>query len=248
MQSIEPKVTLLAHTPNAEALVYTALRQCYSSDDAAETFEHNKLLFLEGLPMTRQKELIQSVFSSGHTSVIEHVSFTFAISGVSRAFSHQFCRTRHSTISQKSQRYVNEKQFGYALPKKILNSPFATRYLDLMKEIDLFYKEMTDYEVDGKKAIPNEDARFILPNACETALVATLNCQSLAHVFGLRLCQRAQWEYREVAEQMYKLCREVVPTVFDMVGPRCDMLGYCPEKNSCGRRFKKETYMHFGCK
>jgi thymidylate synthase (FAD) len=84
-----------------------------------------------------------------------------------------------------------------------------------------------------KKA--NEDARFVLPNACETKIVVTMNVRSLFNFFRHRCCSRAQWEIKAVADEMLKLCREVAPNVFKNAGPSC-LAGKCPEgKMTCGK-------------
>ena len=84
-----------------------------------------------------------------------------------------------------------------------------------------------------KKA--NEDARFVLPNACTTKIVCTFNARSLSNFFAHRCCNRAQWEIREVAEQMLLECLKVAPTLFKHCGPSC-LFGPCPEgKMSCGK-------------
>ena len=90
-----------------------------------------------------------------------------------------------------------------------------------------------------ERGIPHEDARYILPNACCTNLVVTMNARELRHFFSLRLCVRAQWEIRELAEKMLDLVKEVAPTLFEDAGPRCKQIGFCPEKRGCGKMPKK---------
>lgn len=78
----------------------------------------------------------------------------------------------------------------------------------------------------------NEDARFVLPNACETKTVMTMNCRSLNNFFNLRCCNRAQWEIRAVADEMLRLVYPLAPHVFAAAGPRC-LAGPCPEGGMC---------------
>ena len=103
--------------------------------------------------------------------------------------------------------------------------------------------EKTALSKAKKKAI--EDARFLLPNACETKIVVTMNARSLMNFFRHRCCNRAQWEIKEVADQMLALVKEVAPNLFKNAGPSC-IAGGCPEgKMTCGkikqvREFYKE--------
>jgi thymidylate synthase ThyX len=129
--------------------------------------------------------------------------------------------------SQKSQRYVKEKQFEYYIPPSIKNSKFSSQYNSLMENIQLLYNEMEE--------IPNEDRRFILPNACKTQLFVTMNARELIHFFSVRCCQRAQWEIRDIARKMLYLVKEVAPNIFYNAGPGC-VKGNCPEgKMTCGK-------------
>ena len=82
----------------------------------------------------------------------------------------------------------------------------------------------------------NEDARYVLPNACETKIFVTMNARELIHFLEQRLCARSQWEIRSVAEMMLALARKACPSVFNYVGPKCIRHGGCPEgKMTCGR-------------
>lgn len=237
MKIVKPEVVLLAVTPNAETIIYTSLRQCYSELFAKDIFADNVELFMKEINIVEKKKLIQTVFSSGHTSVAEHVNFTFGISGVSRAFSHQAVRTRHSTVSQQSQRYVvMNDDIPIVWPKSCddaSNMEAVHVYDTAMRAATEAYVKLINL------GIPAEDARFVLPNATATAYVVTMNCVSLAHTLGLRLCERSQWEYRTVANMMFDICKQLVPTIFELVGPRCEVLGYCPEAKPCGRKITK---------
>ena len=218
------KVMLISHTPNPEMLVAMAAKLCYSSSDLQETI--NKV---EMTPEKTEK-FIMHLGQLGHGSPLEHVKYNFAVEGISRVLSHQLVRHRIASYSQKSQRYVNEKGFEFIIPPKIKNSPFINRYIDLMAEINTFYKDMTEY------GIPNEDARYILPNAAETKLFVSFNARSLLNFFSLRCCTRAQWEIRELANKMLALVKPTAPHLFCNAGPACVQKGFCPEAfMSCGR-------------
>ena len=215
-------VQLLASTPNAEDLVVAAARLCYSSSSSFEEL----LTWTE----ERKSALLQKVLTAGHLSVFEHASFTFGVSGISRACSHQLVRHRIASFSQQSQRYVDASGFEAVVPPAIAARKEAfQRFESLLEEARAAYAELLDM------GIAAEDARFVLPNAVQTSLVVTMNARELRHFFALRCCLRAQWEIRELAGKMLILAREKAPLLFAGVGPAC-LSGSCPEGGrSCGR-------------
>jgi thymidylate synthase (FAD) len=192
----------------------------------------------------------------GHESPVEHVTFTFGIEGISRVESHQLVRHRIASYSQKSQRYVNEGQFDFITPPAIESDPdLNAMYYEYMMMTQKLYDTLRDRlvarhtqrimleddvseDVAKKKAekLANEDARFVLPNACETKIVVTMNVRSLFNFFRHRCCSRAQWGIRAVADEMLRLCKEVAPHLFANAGPSCVAMGKCPEgKMTCGK-------------
>ena len=254
------KVTLIEHTPNPDKLIATAAKLCYSASNVDD--------LMEGLTDEKIVSFLNMLMDIGHESPVEHVTFTFAIEGVSRSCSHQLVRHRIASYSQQSQRYVNMNQFEYVTPPSIAESGNDTVkeiYTETMSNLQLVYdrlvKELTvinyenirkqngfingnepsrEYEkrmMDQAKKQANEDARFVLPNACETRIMVTMNVRSLYNFFKHRMCNRAQWEIRAVAWEMWKLCLEVSPILFKNAGPAC-INHPCPEgKMSCGNSF-----------
>lgn len=243
-------VELLQYNPDCEKIVAAAAKLCYSSSEIDG--------ILNGLDKEKTVAFIDRLMSMGHESPIEHISFTFGIEGVSRSLLAQFTRHRIASYSVKSQRYVNEGKFEYITPPEIASDPEAKKLFeeamadDLKKynEIsDILFKKHYDKMIsDGisekkaknaaeKKAI--EDARYILPNACETKMIATFNARSLLNFFNHRCCERAQWEIREMACRMLVLVKEAAPTIFKYAGPSC-VAGPCPEgAMSCGKALEK---------
>jgi thymidylate synthase (FAD) len=185
---------------------------------------------------------LQDALQMGHESPLEHVSFTFAIEGISRSCSHQLVRHRLASYSQQSQRYCTEGQdLDYILPPSIAKLQEARElYEAFMKQSGETYARLHLLLQNSgqKKESRNEDARFVLPNAIETKLIATFNARSLLNFFQLRCCSRAQWEIRALAHRMLQLVKEVSPTLFRQAGPKCEKMGMCFEspKFSCGRR------------
>lgn len=243
MPRVEPRVELLASTPDALSLIYAAFRQCYHKGFVADMWPK----LLEGeISREAQAEFIQNVLESGHDSPIEHASMTFAIEGISRACSHQIVRHRIASYSQQSQRYVTENDdMEYVMPPAIAKIPEAReRFENFMAEVQSTYDDLRDILIDnGRKSKANEDARFVLPQAAETKIMVTMNYRSLLHFFSLRCCVRAQWEVRAVADQMLELARFEIPALFSAAGARCESLGYCPEtaKFACGKYPLKES-------
>jgi thymidylate synthase (FAD) len=236
MPQIEPKVELLAHTPDALSLIYAAFRQCYHAGFVGDMWE--KLLAGQITRQT-QAEFVAKVIDSGHVSPVEHVTFTFAIAGVSRALTHQLVRHRVASYSQQSQRYVDGSDFNYILPPAIAKNAAAKQIFEkCMTDLRLAYQGLKQIlEESGRADKAAEDARFVLPQAAETRIVVTMNCRALLNFFEQRCCNRAQWEIRQVATACLKLCQEILPAIFASAGARCEKLGYCPEgeKFTCGR-------------
>lgn len=259
MPETAPKVTLLSHTAQPEKLVAAAARICYSAADA-ETI-------LEGLTEQKTADLLKMLAEMGHESPVEHASFTFAIEGVSRSLLAQITRHRIASFSVQSQRYVGERHFDYILPPAIGQNPQAAAlFHQAMEQSQQVYNQLTDLLIEQHRAaleaqgVPaeqakkdarkkaQEDARFVLPNACATKMMVTMNTRSLRNFFRLRCCNRAQWEIRQVAWQMLKLCRQAAPYLFEQAGPAC-LSGPCPEgKMSCGQAQQvRETYQREIC-
>jgi thymidylate synthase (FAD) len=194
---------------------------CYSDADIDE--------LLENMSDEKVRSFLQKLVDLGHESPIEHASFTFAIEGISRACSHQLVRHRLASYSQKSQRYVKEDQFQYVIPPSYIDKGIEDRFEERMKIIQQWYNE------DIEAGIPKEDARYNLPNACQTQLMVTMNARELWHFFRLRCCLRAQWEIRTVAESMLREVKKVAPLLFEKAGPAC-VYGPCSEgKMNCGK-------------
>ncbi|MDN5348271.1 MAG: thymidylate synthase [Clostridia bacterium] len=216
------RVELISYTPDPERLVAAAARLCYSSRSAGQIMEN----FTPG----EIQKLLETLLAMGHESPAEHVSFTFAVEGVSRVLSHQLVRHRIASYSQKSQRYVSEKNFTYVTPPSLREHPEALKaYQDKIEEIRRLYRDL-------QALIPAEDARYILPEAVTTNIICTFNARSLFNFFRLRCCRRAQWEIRELAEKMRTEVRKVAPNLFARAGPSCETEGICYEgKYTCGR-------------
>jgi thymidylate synthase (FAD) len=235
-------VELIAHTPDPEKWIAMAARTCYSAAD------------IDGLRRASESSdnaaYIRGVLASGHQSVIEHASFSFAIEGVSRALLAQITRHRMASFSVQSQRYVDfsgarEKRgkkgkggFEYVLPPRVeaLGPEAIERFDGQMRQMQDWYNEWSTLLGENSA----EDARFVLPQAASTRITMTMNARELLHFFSLRCCYRAQWEINALAGAMLDLVYPLAPTVFENAGPGC-LRGPCPEgSKSCGRSAEVE--------
>jgi len=238
------KVTLIASTPDPERVVAAAAKTCYATASLDD--------LLDGLDDAETGRFVDMLAEIGHESPIEHASFTFAAEGISRSLLAQLTRHRIASYSVRSQRYVSEKRFTYVTPPEIADEPEALSvYREIMDADNTAYEKLVTiltarhlktYQDEGRtdaktlaRRRAQEDARFVLPNACDTQLVFTMNARSLMNFFRHRCCARAQWEIRAFADAVLTLVREAAPRIFAHAGPPC-VGGPCPEgKMSCGR-------------
>jgi len=222
-------VKLLGHTPEPERLTAMGARLCYSPagiDEISEKMSDEKAA-----------SFIEKVIDIGHLSTIEHASFSFGIEGVSRTVLTQITRHRLASFSVQSQRYVSYRDgFSYIVPESIraLGSEAVEKYEQQMRTMQGWYEDwQTALGESGEKA--NQDARFVLPGACETKMILTMNARELNHFFSLRCCNRAQWEIRALAWEMLKLASNTAPALFKTAGPSC-VRGKCAEGvKTCGK-------------
>ena len=201
------KVELISYTKDAARLCGEAAAVCTNSMKPERSLRHS--------------------MSSGHESVLEHAVFSFRVDGLSRAALAQLTRHRLASFDVQSQRYVRIGNVNMVMPESIRTSDFRTKAAALMAEA------MTLYQWMVAAGIPSEDARYITPQAMPTSLIMTMNARELRHFFRLRCCNRAQWEIRQLADEMLRICKGVAPVLFENAGPDC-VTGKCAEKKPCG--------------
>ena len=234
------KVELIAYTPNPDYVVAMSAKLCYSKVGVSD--------IREGLDDENVEKFISHLTSIGHESPVEHISFTFAIEGISRTCTHQLVRHRIASYSQQSQRYVKLNQFEYIIPPQIENNEKAKKiFIKSMIENQKAYDEIVEtlmednikiylnqgYDEKKAKSMAEkksiEDARYVFPNACETKIVVTMNARTLLNFFEHRLCERAQWEIKEMAYLMLEQVKKVSPHIFRNSGPSCVSKSKCKE-------------------
>jgi len=242
------EVYLIAHTPNPDRLVATAAKNCYSPLDLKDLIlkfyslsEYDKESmtyeeFVKSVEVDTSK-FVKMLLTVGHLSPFEHPCFTFGYSGVSRSMLAQVTRHRICSFSVRSQRYVNHDHFDYYIPETIKNSKYHKRYLRFMAIAQRLYNMMTG-------DIPNDDRRYVLPEACTTQIIHTCNARELLHIFSLRCCNLASKEIHDIVDKMLYLVKDAAPTIFENAGPKCLHSGKCNEgKRTCGKFLEvKEKY------
>lgn len=250
------KVKLLGVTPNAKELIYLSMRQCYMSGWVGDCNVTGNDIYDKNWKKIESKyidNLITKVVDSGHTSPLDHVQFTFAIEGLDRAETHQLVRHKIGcNYSHQSQRYTGEGETDegmmlYCIPDEIKGIYEAEEIFEaqMKSAYDAFksLKEVLEKNGQGEKS--KEVARSVLPNATETKIVVTMTVRALINFFRERLCFRAQKPIRTTAKMMYDICKEELPIIFNNVGSKCVMLGYCPEAFQCKEKLrpKKEEVL-----
>lgn len=229
MPEVKLHVELLSHTPDAEKLAAMGAKLCYSPSSIGD--------ISDGLTDEKAASFIEKIVDIGHLSTIEHASFTFGIEGVSRTLLAQITRHRVASFSVQSQRYVSYRDgFGYIVPPSIrsLGQSAVAEYEQQMATMQSWY-EQWQKALGEKGEKTNQDARFVLPGACETKMILTMNARELNHFFALRCCNRAQWEIRTLAWCMLSLVCDVAPALFTTAGPSC-IRGKCSEGvKTCGK-------------
>lgn len=219
---VSPSVSMMRHTPGPNAVVFNAIGIC-------RAYNTNNILKNDGQDVTPKGfMLISDVLDSGHTSILEHVTFTFLVTGMSLVARTQLFRHRLSSPTEQSKRAIEADNLSVVMPKTIEDNFDANViFTQTMAQCYLAYRKLRQL------GIPKEDARYLMPQGLETAFIISYNARELYEsVFPDRMCRRSQWEVRDAVTQMYNICMGVMPQVFKKTGPRC-LFGKCREKEKC---------------
>ena len=218
-------VTLIRHTLTPEELVALGARLCYSKT--------NLLDLQQKVAKSDQEGFCRKVIGMGHESVLEHASFTFGVEGVSRVLLAQLTRHRLASFSVQSQRYCGANM-ELVIPDSMCIPELVDDIVAVRRAVEELYSKAVGF------GVPEEDARYLTLQAGTTRLMVTMNVRELRHFFSLRCCRRAQWEIREMADEMLAICKQIAPALFEDAGPGC-VRGHCPEgEKSCGKPRKVE--------
>jgi thymidylate synthase (FAD) len=215
-------IHVLTNTTDGQLVAFSAIRCCYSANKPSEIIEKESAKYFgnpasDGKGGTEADRLIRHIMSSKHLSTVEHLTFTFAIEGVSRALLAQLTRHRVGfSFSVQSQRYVrfgsDDKTggFDYVVPPSTAGKEAPNDRLSVAKTVSAEHifseaMEQAQYYYDRLReaGVPPEDARMVLPNAAATNLVMTANLRALLDFYSKRRKGRgAQWEIAELAEKL----------------------------------------------
>ena len=213
-------VQLIRHTLTPEELIALGARLCYSKT--------NLLGLQQKVAKSDQEGFCRKVIGMGHESVLEHASFTFGVEGVSRVLLAQLTRHRLASFSVQSQRYCGANM-ELVIPDSMCIPELVDDIVAVRRAVEELYSKAVGF------GVPEEDARYLTLQAGTTRLMVTMNVRELRHFFSLRCCRRAQWEIREMADEMLAICKQIAPALFEDAGPGC-VRGHCPEgEKSCGK-------------
>lgn len=221
------EVELVSYTPNPELAIAIAARTCLSNQ--------NYKAISEKLNDADIERIITTAIAKNHQSVLEHANFTFSISGVSRVLTHQLVRHRIASYSQLSQQRTDSSHIDFVTPPEIKKATeLDMEYREMLNKCQELYKKMLC------EHISRGSARYILPVASTTRIIATLNARSLINLLQQRECDVEEWEFRQVALLMHNELIRVAPRVFNNVGAPCEMTYICPE-GEAGRKCKRRN-------
>lgn len=225
MEMIEVK--LINYTKYPEITVASAARTCFRDKNYESICEELKEEDIE--------RIINTVIIKNHLSVLEHITFTFSISGVSRVLTHQLVRHRIASYSQLSQQRVDSSELQFTIPPEIQkHQELVKEYEETVKNCQELYKRIV------RSGISRGSARYVLPASFNTKIMTTMNARSLFNLFAQRECQVEEWEFRELARIMHAKLMQVTPMIFKYAGPTCQTHRVCPEGkklHECGGYF-----------
>jgi len=216
------------------SLIYLAARTCYSAESPESIWD---AVMSGRISEKKMMRVIAHVITSGHHSTIEHLNFTFTISGVSRVLTHQLVRHRIGVAyDQQSQRYVRADG-DVVIPPTVAQNPDAMAVFEsCVSTASQTYQQLIAL------GVPEEDARFVLPQASKTNLIMTVNLRQLIHMAQLRLCTLAQWEIRQLFKKIRKEIMAVDSRLGRLLTPKCVWMGYCDERRNADNHCKIRPY------
>lgn len=191
------RVELLHFTPIMIAV--NAIRTCYNSCDKSDELGEKDI------------KLLKSIIANNHTSTIEHISYNFKISGISRALLQELARHRIASLSVKSTRYTLRELKGVNTDNL---KDYLVKISDSIDEYNKF-RLATIQALINEQNLSNDELKYLLPEAFKTELILTINARSLRNLLELRLSSKALKEFRELAKEIYKTIPEPHRILFD---------------------------------
>ncbi|MFZ3102824.1 MAG: FAD-dependent thymidylate synthase [Desulfitobacteriaceae bacterium] len=232
--------------------------------DIAARFIRSERSLEEIVSTPYSRELVLKIVESGHKAAIEFDFFIFGIEGYSRVTEVQLVRKRLASYMIKTGRAdkAGKRSFEIVIPKQIEETKYQCslpvnlitledgtpleNYLPV-GEVAVHYSVDADqimsiiegwYEKGIADGLPEEDLRYLKPQATEFKAIIGMNAHALMDWFTVRCCNNAQAEIRDLANKMLKICKKTAPDLFQNAGPNCKVLGYCPENEMQNERCK----------
>lgn len=204
--------------------------------DIAARFTRSERDLCEIISSPYNADLVRGIVDKGHLAATEFDYFIFGVEGYSRVTEVQLVRKRLASYLIKSGRVDKggKRSFDVVLPESV--SKFTSKVFipKLGYEIEMTPADIINiieqwYEYGVHVGIPEQDLRYLKPQATEFKAIIGMNAHALLDWFKIRCCKNAQEEIRDMANKMLKICKEVSPDLFLNAGPSCVSLGYCPE-------------------
>ena len=184
------------------------------------------------------KRIGKNCLSSHHFSGSRWRYIAFYVENCPRFVIDQAVRHEQGVIKNvQSFRYVNKDNFTYAVPKEILDDDnLVAKYYYHMRETMRLYEQIQSYvqykTKNSERA--NEQARYVLPMATNSAFSIAFTPEALIHYCNTRLCVRTEDKHRELAQALKEATIQILPELTEYLVPNCKNLLWCPEKKSCG--------------
>lgn len=205
--------------------------------DVAARFVRSERSVEEIIESPYSPELLHKILDSNHKAALEFDYFLFGVEGFSRVCETQLVRKRHASYLIKSGRAElgGKRTFNIACPKGLLDFGTVFRLPDgqvaHLTGRDILELIAEWYDWGLTLGVPEEDLRYLKPQATEFRAIIGMNAHALYDFFAVRCCKNAQAEIRDMANKMLKLCKNAAPDLFANAGPNCRQLGYCPENS-----------------
>jgi len=223
--------------------------------DIAARFVRSERSLEEIIGSPYSRELVKRIIESGHEAAVEFDFFIFGVEGYARVTEIQLVRKRIASYMIKSGRADKEgkRSFDIVLPEGIegfkasSSLPVSSLSLEDGRPLNQFLPEGKNeviftydsdlilnliekwYDTGVKEGLPEEELRYLKPQATEFKALIGMNAHALRDWFRIRCCKNAQLEIRDMANKMLRLCKKAAPDLFEDAGPNCVRLGYCPE-------------------
>jgi len=205
--------------------------------DIAARFVQSERNLEEIVSSPYSRQIVQNILDSGHRAALEFDFFLFGVEGYSRVTEVQLVRKRLASYLIKSGRAElgGKRSYSVVYPREAAeftaNVTLPDGHMAALSGRDLADVSRQWYEAGLEAGLPEQDLRYLKPQATEFKAIIGMNAHALLDWFGIRCCLNAQHEIRHMATSMLSLAKEAAPDLFANAGAQCLQLGYCPEND-----------------